>query len=159
VQVLNGQLYVAFALQAAGKHDDDPGAGHGFVDVFNLDGTFVKRLIDVGATDPLDSPWGLAIAPAGFGDFANDCWSGTSATARSNAFNPASGAFLGALLDGNGNPISIDGLWRSPLVMAAPGSIPTRSTSPPVSTVKRTVSSAIWRSCRSPVLSPFWQPA
>ena len=54
VQVLNGQLYVSFALQAAGKHDDDPGAGHGFVDVFNLDGTFVKRLIDVGATDPLE---------------------------------------------------------------------------------------------------------
>src|SRR5207248_874218 len=39
VQLLNGQLYVSYALQAAGKTDDDPGAGHGFVDVFNTDGT------------------------------------------------------------------------------------------------------------------------
>jgi uncharacterized protein (TIGR03118 family) len=111
VQVLGGQLYVAFALQAAGKTDDEPGAGHGFVDVFTLDGAFVKRLIDVGATDPLDSPWGLAIAPAGFGDFANDLLVGNFGNGEINAFNPTTGAFLGALLDSNSNPISIDGLW------------------------------------------------
>jgi hypothetical protein len=34
VQLLNGQLYVSYALQAPGRHDDQRGAGNGFVDVF-----------------------------------------------------------------------------------------------------------------------------
>jgi hypothetical protein len=49
------------------------GPHHGFVDVFNLDGTpglpgGAMRLISRG---PLDSPWGLAIAPLGFGDLSD----------------------------------------------------------------------------------------
>jgi hypothetical protein len=55
VQVLNGQVYVTYALQNAFKHDDVGGPHHGFVDVYNLDGTGGKRLISGG---PLDSPWG-----------------------------------------------------------------------------------------------------
>src|SRR5579872_2008949 len=69
VQVLNGQVFVTYALQNAFKHDDVGGAGHGFVDVYNLDGTGGKRLITGG---PLDSPWGLAIAPASYGSLAGD---------------------------------------------------------------------------------------
>src|SRR5262245_11009020 len=68
VQVLNGKVYVSYARQDAFRHDDAAGPHRGFVDVFNLDGTpglpgVNVRLITRG---PLDSPWGLAIAPLGF---------------------------------------------------------------------------------------------
>lgn len=115
VQVLNGQLYVTFALQNASKHDDVAGAGNGFVDAFDLNGNFVKRLIKTGPGDPLDSPWGLDIAPASFGAFANDLLVGNfgsdPGTNSINAFDPNTGAFLGALTDANGNPIEIGDLW------------------------------------------------
>jgi uncharacterized protein (TIGR03118 family) len=55
-KVINGELYVTYAKQDADKHDDEAGAGNGFVDIFNLDGTLKERLISRGA---LDSPWGL----------------------------------------------------------------------------------------------------
>jgi uncharacterized protein (TIGR03118 family) len=115
VQVLNGQLYVSFALQNATKHDDVAGAGNGFVDVFDLNGNFVNRLIKTGPGDPLDSPWGLDIAPPSFGAFANDLLVGNfgsdPGTNSINAFDPNTGAFLGALTDATGNPIEIGDLW------------------------------------------------
>jgi hypothetical protein len=46
--------------------------GTDLVDVFDLNGNFVKRLINTGAADPLNSPWGITTAPGGFGAFAND---------------------------------------------------------------------------------------
>jgi uncharacterized protein (TIGR03118 family) len=114
VQVLNGKLYVTFALQDPSKnnHDDLAGAGHGFVDVFNLDGTGMQRLVSNGV---LDSPWGLDIAPPSFGAFANDLLVGNfgsdPGTNSINAFDPNTGAFLGAVTDANGNPIEIGDLW------------------------------------------------
>jgi uncharacterized protein (TIGR03118 family) len=111
VQLLNGQLYVTYALQDAAKHDDVAGAGNGFVDVFDLNGNFVKRLINTGAGDPLDSPWGLAIAPPGFGKVSGDLLVGNFGNGEINAFDPTTGAFLGTLDGSNGNPIDLPGLW------------------------------------------------
>jgi uncharacterized protein (TIGR03118 family) len=112
VQLINGQLYVTYALQDAAKHDDVAGAGNGFVDVFDLNGNFVKRLINfTGASGPLDSPWGLAIAPAGFGTFADDLLVGNFGNGEINAFDPSSGAFIATLDGSNGVPIDIPGLW------------------------------------------------
>lgn len=107
VQVLNGQLYVTYALQNAAKHDDVAGAGHGFVDRFNLDGTGMTRLVSNG---PLDSPWGLAIAPTAFFGLGGDLLVGNFGDGTIDAFNSA-GAFLGDLRDSHGTPLSIDGLW------------------------------------------------
>jgi uncharacterized protein (TIGR03118 family) len=109
IQVINGQLYVTFALQNAAKHDDVAGAGNGFVDVFDLNGNFIKRLIPSGGV--LDSPWGLAIAPPEFGGFEGDLLVGNFGNGEIDAFDPATGAFLGVLEDKNGNPIDIPGLW------------------------------------------------
>jgi len=107
VQVLNGQLYVTYALQDSAKHDDVAGAGHGFVDRFNLDGTGMTRLVSNG---PLNSPWGLAIAPQGFFGLSGDLLVGNFGDGTIDAFNSA-GAFLGDLLDSHGTPLAIDGLW------------------------------------------------
>jgi uncharacterized protein (TIGR03118 family) len=107
VQDIGGKLYVTYALQDADRHDDVAGAGHGFIDIFNLDGSFVKRFASGG---PLDSPWGLAKAPAGFGEFSGDLLVGNFGNGKINAFDSA-GNFKGTLLGKDGKPLTIEGLW------------------------------------------------
>ncbi len=64
IQNIGGKLYVTYALQNSAKHDDVAGPGNGFIDVFDTNGNLLQRLTSKGA---LNSPWGLALAPAGFG--------------------------------------------------------------------------------------------
>jgi len=108
VQVLDNHLFVTFAMQDPTKHDDVPGVGHGFVDEFDLQGNLLQRVASGGA---LDSPWGLAIAPPGFGEFANDLLVGNFGDGTINVFNPKNDHFLGKLEDANGAPITIFDLW------------------------------------------------
>jgi len=108
IQNLGGVLYVTYAVQDAAKHDDVPGPGNGIVDKFDLNGNFLGRLVTGGN---LDSPWGLALAPVGFGDVAGDLLVGNFGDGKINAYNPTTGAFVETLGDANGNPIVIDGLW------------------------------------------------
>ena len=107
-QVLNGELYVTFALQDGTKHDDVAGLGNGFVDTFDLTGGSEKRLISNGL---LDSPWGLEIAPPSFGSFAGDLLVGNFGNGKINAYNAVTGAFEGTLDGLGGDPLVIDGLW------------------------------------------------
>ena len=107
-KVINGELYVTYAVQDGAKHDDVKGLGNGLVDVFNLDGTFDERLISHGA---LDSPWGLEIAPSSFGSLAGDLLVGNFGNGMINAFDPTTGAFVGTIDGADGNPLVIDGLW------------------------------------------------
>jgi uncharacterized protein (TIGR03118 family) len=101
-------IYVTYALQN-GK-DDLPGAGHGFVTAFDDNGNILGR---IGTMGTLNSPWGLAIAPSGFGSLTGDLLVGNFGDGRINVFSadPSSPAFLGQLTDVTGNPLSIDGLW------------------------------------------------
>jgi len=108
IENIGGLLYVTYAQQDADKHDDVAGAGHGFVDLFDLDGNFVKRLVSQGA---LNSPWGMALAPAGFGAFGNDLLIGNFGDGTINAFDLSTGNLLGTLEDSNGQPIVNQGLW------------------------------------------------
>src|SRR5262249_45076672 len=94
--------------QDPAKHDDLPGPGNGFVDVFDLQGNFLRRVASHGA---LNSPWGLALAPAGFGNVGGDLLVGNFGDGSINAYDPVSGAFVETLKDPNQNPIMIDGLW------------------------------------------------
>lgn len=108
VQELAGKLYVTYAKQDATLHDDVAGPGHGFVDVFTNDGAFIKRLVTRGQ---LNSPWGLALAPAGFGRFGGDLLVGNFGNGHISVYNPRTGSYLGQLRRANGKPIVIDGLW------------------------------------------------
>src|SRR5246500_2851498 len=123
VQVLDGHLFVTFALQNAAKHDDVAGAGHGFVDEFDLQGHLLQRVASRG---PLDSPWGLAIAPPGFGEFANDLLVGNFGDGTINVFNPKNDHFLGKLEGANGTPITIGDLWALIPGTGAAGSDPNK---------------------------------
>jgi uncharacterized protein (TIGR03118 family) len=108
VQVLGDKLFVTFAMQDDTKHDDVAGKGNGFVDEFDLEGHLLHRVASGG---PLDSPWGLAIAPDSFGKFAGDLLVGNFGDGTISAFNPLDGDFLGKLRGVDGSPLVIDGLW------------------------------------------------
>jgi uncharacterized protein (TIGR03118 family) len=109
ISKLGNIIYVTYAMQD-GK-DDKPGPGNGFVSAFDQNGTFLGR---IGNQGTLNSPWGLAIAPSGFGSLAGDLLVGNFGDGHINIFSadPNAPAFLGQLTDAKtGNPLSIDGLW------------------------------------------------
>jgi len=105
---IGGELFVTYALQDGAKHDDVAGPGNGFIDVFDANGNLLGRLVSNG---DLNSPWGMAIAPVGFGKFAGDLLVGNFGDGTINAYNATSGAFEGTLDDENGDPIVDEGLW------------------------------------------------
>jgi uncharacterized protein (TIGR03118 family) len=115
---INGQIFVTYAKQDADAHDDVAGKAHGFVDVFRTGGGFVKRFATHGV---LDSPWGMTIAPADFGQFSNDLLIGNFGDGRIHAFDPATGDVLGILRSTSGQPLEIDGLWALLVGDAASG--------------------------------------
>ena len=103
-----GMIYVTYAKQNAAKHDDVAAAGNGFVDVFDASGNLVTHLISKG---PLNSPWGMQMAPATFGEFSGALLVGNFGDGTINAFDPAKGTQLGTLQDPTGHPLAIPGLW------------------------------------------------
>jgi uncharacterized protein (TIGR03118 family) len=110
VQVLGDKLFVAFAMQDDTKHDDVSGQGNGFVDEFDLEGHLLHRVASGG---PLDSPWGLAIAPDSFGKFAGDLLVGNFGSGTIDAFDlHHHDKFVGELTGGDGKPIVIPDLWE-----------------------------------------------
>jgi uncharacterized protein (TIGR03118 family) len=108
VATLHGRVYVTYAKQDATRHDDVAGSGHGFVNVFSESGKLVRSLVRRGV---LDSPWGLAIAPEGFGDFAGKLLVGNFGNGRIHVVNPHTGRVIAVLRDDDGHPVVIDGLW------------------------------------------------
>jgi uncharacterized protein (TIGR03118 family) len=108
IQLLGGDLYVTYALQDKKRHDDVAGPGNGFVDVYDTSGHLLQRLI---ANGDLNSPWGLAIAPAGFGSFGGDLLVGNFGDGAIHAYDLTTGAEAGQLTNTDGNPITINGLW------------------------------------------------
>jgi uncharacterized protein (TIGR03118 family) len=107
IQVIGRQVFVTFAVQNAAKHDPVLGPGNGIVDIFDIDGNFVRRFVTGGA---LDAPWGIAQASANFGPFSNDILIGNLGDGKINAFDPATGQFLGVLVDGDGSEMTLIGL-------------------------------------------------
>jgi uncharacterized protein (TIGR03118 family) len=107
IQNIGGEIFVTYAKQNAARHDDVSGHGNGFVDIFDTDGTFVRRFATQGS---LDSPWGLAMAPSTFGNFHGDVLIGNFGDGLINAFTPG-GVFRGQLKSETNAPIQIDGLW------------------------------------------------
>jgi len=108
---LGGHLFVAYA-----KFDPDSdegqeqilGAGLGHVVEYNEDGTLVR---DFHTRGMLNAPWGMAIAPAGFGVFANDLLVANFGDGTLAAFDRTSGDFVGFLRSPDTKIIVIDGLW------------------------------------------------
>jgi uncharacterized protein (TIGR03118 family) len=107
IQNIDGHLFVSYALVGP-TGDDVAGLGNGFVSEFDLQGNFIAR---VGTQGTLDSPWGLALAPSSFGQFAGDLLVGNFGDGTINAFDLATNTFAGQLHGSDGTPLAIDGLW------------------------------------------------
>ena len=108
VMVEGTKVYVSYALQDRQRHDEVAGSGRGRVDVFSLDGRLLHRLTNHRV---LNAPWGMTVAPSGFGTFSGDLLVGNFGDGRVNAFDPSSLAFKGGLRATNGKAVAIDGLW------------------------------------------------
>jgi uncharacterized protein (TIGR03118 family) len=101
IQDISGKVYVTYASTTGG-----PG---GYIDVFEENGTFVKRFAQ---GKPLNQPWGLAVAPKNFGALSNTLLvSNNTSAGNINAFNLSTGKLVGTVKNSAGKAIAINGLW------------------------------------------------
>lgn len=105
---IGGLVYVAYAKQDATQEDEVAGAGLGYITAFNPDGTVNHK---VARNAALNAPWGMVIAPAGFGNVGGKLLVGNFGDGRINVYDPATGQFFGPMKDAAGAPLFIDGLW------------------------------------------------
>lgn len=125
---LGGTIFVTYAVQDEDAEDDVPGVGHGLVDAFDTDGHFLQR---VATGNELNSPWGLAWAPDGFGKFSGHLLVGNFGDGAIHAFVPErtrrQGEFqsAGPLHGADGAPLHIEGLWALAFGNGAPANGPT----------------------------------
>jgi uncharacterized protein (TIGR03118 family) len=103
------QIYVSYAKQDAQAQDNLNGAGLGIVDIFDASGTFIKQLIPAGGA--LNAPWGMALAPTDFGTLSKTLLIGNFGDGKINGYDPATGAFVGAITDSAGAAFAMPGLW------------------------------------------------
>src|ERR1700685_3490784 len=108
IHVINNQVYVAYAMQDAAKHDAMPGAGVGQVDIFDMNGNFVSTFVAAGGH--LNAPWGIVAAPSTFGQFPNAILIGNFGDGTINAFD-TKGNFLGQVTNSANTPLVNPGLW------------------------------------------------
>jgi uncharacterized protein (TIGR03118 family) len=103
IQFLGGALYVTYAATGTAGA---PLPG-GYVDKFDTAGNFLGRIATGG---PINAPWGLAIAPAGFGTFGGDLLVGNLFDSKINAYNLSTLALEGSITvkTGFASPV---GLW------------------------------------------------
>jgi uncharacterized protein (TIGR03118 family) len=102
IRNFNGEIFVTYAKQLPGKHDDDAGPGNGFINVFDTSGNLLRRLVSNGA---LNSPWGLALIEG------DELWVGNFGDGRINNYDPMTGASLGTINRADGTPLEFQGLW------------------------------------------------
>ncbi len=109
VQDIGGKVYVTYAPSGLAAQRG-AALGQGFVSVFDENGGFLQRLI---SGSQLAAPWGVALAPAGFGAFGGDLLVGNFSFAHSgiNAFDPITGAFRGSIAIDVGSGNTPGGLW------------------------------------------------
>jgi uncharacterized protein (TIGR03118 family) len=93
------QIYVTYAKQVGPANVVNAnGAGLGYVDIYDTNGKLIKQLVAGGV---LNAPWGLALAPSDFGTFSGALLVGNFGDGKINAYDAATGAPLGPLVDTN----------------------------------------------------------
>jgi uncharacterized protein (TIGR03118 family) len=116
IRSIDGHLFVTYAKQQLpDRKEDQPGLGNGYIVIFDLDGSVISLF---AANGKLNSPWGMVVAPDGFGSFSRALLVGNTGDGHISAFDLATGRFLGQLLNRVGRALEIDGIWgleRSPV--------------------------------------------
>jgi len=109
VQNIGGNIYVAYAPAGRANQTSAP-LGAGAVAIFDGDGNFITQLI---AGSRLAAPWGMTLAPAGFGRFINHLLVGNFSYLHSeiNAFDPTTAKLRGTIPIAVGKGRTPGGLW------------------------------------------------
>jgi uncharacterized protein (TIGR03118 family) len=109
VREIGGNIYVAYAPAGRPAEISAP-LGAGAVAIFDEDGNFITQLI---TGSRLAAPWGMALAPAGFGRFINHLLVGNFSFLNSeiNAFDPTTGKVRGTIRIDVGKGHTPGGLW------------------------------------------------
>jgi uncharacterized protein (TIGR03118 family) len=102
IQAIGDRIFVTYAYRAPVNGNDAPHGG--YVDEFDLDG---RLLAHVGHFDELDEPWGIALAPPGFGRFGGDVLVANFGSGRINAYRRDGDGWT---YDGR-LPVTLDGVW------------------------------------------------
>jgi uncharacterized protein (TIGR03118 family) len=119
IATFGSKVYITYAKQKApNNHDDDAAPGNGALSVFDAGGTLIKSLVATGSD--LNSPWGMAMAPAGWGQLGAMLIVGSFGDGHVNAYDPTSGAHVGSLVTAPGTALKIDGLWALVFGVSAP---------------------------------------
>ncbi|HZP06225.1 MAG TPA: TIGR03118 family protein [Terracidiphilus sp.] len=105
IQKIGNQVFVTYAQQNA-SHLPVASPGAGLIDIYDLEGNFVQRLVSPGGA--LNAPWGIALAASNFGPYGTAIVVGNVGDGTINAFG--GGNYLGALKDTSGSPLSFAGL-------------------------------------------------
>jgi len=110
IQAIGDTIYMTFAKQDKDAKDELHGHGLGAVDAFDLNGQLIGRVASGG---PLNAPWGLALAPSGFGRFGGDLLVGNFGDGTIGAYRRSRDRWMfeGSLQDRSHRPIAISGLW------------------------------------------------
>jgi uncharacterized protein (TIGR03118 family) len=108
IRVVGATVYVTFAKLGPDGHTQVNGPGNGAVDAFDTAGHLTKRIAQGGS---LNSPWGLAVAPANFGALSNDLLVGNFGDGTIDAFDPNTGSFIGAMTQADGSTFRQPGIW------------------------------------------------
>jgi uncharacterized protein (TIGR03118 family) len=108
IALINDRLYIAYAKQDADAKDDVKGLGNGIVNTFDLNGGSGIRLITTGS---LDSPWGMVLAPGGFGVATNMLLVGNFGDGKIHAYDPNNGSLIATMTNADGSDLVVDGLW------------------------------------------------
>ena len=111
VQTIGDRVFVAYAKQDEAAEDEVAGQGTGFVDAYDLAGNLLGRVAQHGQ---LNAPWGLALAPEGFGRFGGDLLVGNFGDGQINAYEEMPNGHFehrGTLHAADDGKLAIDGLW------------------------------------------------
>lgn len=108
VQLIRDELYVTYASKEI-FNAPTGGAKQGYVNVFDAEGTLVRRLNN----GPwMNAPWGVALAPDEFGHFGGNVLVGMFGDGGVAAFDAENGNFQGMARGRKDEPLTLpQGLW------------------------------------------------
>jgi uncharacterized protein (TIGR03118 family) len=102
IAAFGNRIYVTYAYRAPVDGNDAPTGG--YVDEFDLNGRLLAR---IGRSKQLDEPWGVALAPRGFGELGGALLVANFGSGRINAYvrRGSRWAFAGRL------GVRVPGVW------------------------------------------------
>jgi uncharacterized protein (TIGR03118 family) len=102
ISAFGDRIFVTYAYQAPVNGNDSPTGG--YVNEFDLQGRLVGT---VATSEALDEPWGVALAPHGFGSYGGDLLVANFGSGRILAYAPKGSGWspAGAL------PVKVPGVW------------------------------------------------